>query len=273
MIRLLFLLAAATLAGQNYRFVYEYKFRPDVASRDSLVTDYMNLDTDGKESYFYNAAKFEKDSVYAATKDSKVLSEFKNFDRNLTYTIHKTYSPKSIKFYDKFQTANLVINEEKFPVWKVQNEFKKIGDINCQKATADYRGRSWTAWFSKEYPVSDGPYKFSGLPGLVVQINDTENDHQFNLIQIKKTKNTYSFLPKSNKDISEKEFRKLWAEYRFTPDEINSMNINSKEGNMTVQLKDGYTSKISLDKVKKTKNLDAALSLILSKSKNRIERD
>lgn len=121
--------------------------------------------------------------------------------------------------------------------------------------------------------MSDGPYKFSGLPALVVQINDSKNDHQFNLIQIKKTVNTYSFLPKYNKEISEEEFRKLWADYRFTPDEINNMDINSKEGNMTIQLKDGYISKISVEKLKKTKDLDASLSVILSKSKNRIEKD
>lgn len=85
----------------------------------------MNLDIDGKESYFYNAAKFKKDSVYAATKDYKVLSEFTNFDRNLTYTIHKTYSPKSIQFYDKFQTANLVIKEENFRSGKFTMNLKK----------------------------------------------------------------------------------------------------------------------------------------------------
>lgn len=273
MIRLLFLLVATTLAGQNYRFVYEYKFRPDIIVKDSLVTDYMNLDTDGKESYFYNAAKFDRDSAYAATKDSKALSEFKNFDRNLTYTIHKIYSPKSIKFYDKFQTANLVIKQEKFPVWKIKNEFKKIGDVNCQKAVTEYRGRSWEAWFSKDYPVSDGPYKFSGLPGLVVQIQDKELDHQFNLIQIKKTKSNYSFLPKTNKEISEKEFRKLWADYRFTSDEIDKMSVNPQEGNIVLQLKDGYTSTIKREKLSKAKDFDAALSVILSKSKNRIERD
>ncbi|MBD8081720.1 GLPGLI family protein [Chryseobacterium caseinilyticum] len=273
MLRLLLLLITTSLYAQNYRFVYEYKFRPDVIIKDSLVTDYMNLDTDGKESYFYNAAKFEKDSAYAATKDSKVFSEYKNFDRNLTYTVHKIYSPKSIKFYDKFQTANLVIREEKFPVWKIQNEFKKIGEVNCQKAVADYRGRKWEAWFSKDYPVSDGPYKFSGLPGLVVQIQDTELDHQFNLIQIKKTKSNYGFLPKTNKEISEKEFRKLWTDYRFASDEIDNMNINSKEGTVVLQLKDGYTSTIKKDRLTKAKDFDAALSAILSKSKNRIERD
>lgn len=273
MLRLLFLLLATSLFGQNYRFVYEYKFRPDIVIKDSLVTDYMNLDTDGKQSYFYNAAKFEKDSAYASTKDSKVFSEFKNYDRNLTYTIHKIYSPKSVKFYDKFQTANLVIKENQFPEWKIKNDFKKIGEINCQRAVAEYRGRIWEAWFSKDYAISDGPYKFSGLPGLVVQINDTEKDHEFNLIQIKKIKTNYDFLPKSNKEINEKEYRKLWADYRFTSDEIDSMNMNSKEGNITLHLKDGYTSKISLEKLKKNKDMDAALSALLSKSKNRIERD
>ncbi len=263
---------ATTVFGQNYRFVYEYKFRPDAASKDSLVTDYMNLDTNGKESFFYNAAKFEKDSLFNATKDSKAVAELKNYDRNLTYTVHKVYSGKSIQFYDKFQTANLVIKEEKFPNWKIVKEFKKIGEIDCQKAVSNYRGRSWEVWFSKDYPVNDGPYKFSGLPGLVVQINDTDNDHRFNLIQIKKIKNINSSVPKNNKEMSEKEYRKLWANYRFNPEEISAMNMGTDK-TMTIQLKDGYTGKVGMEKLKKTKDMDGALSILFGKTKNTIERD
>lgn len=271
--RLGLLLLSAFVFGQNYRFVYEYKFKPNASLKDSLVTDYMNLDTNGKESFFYNAAKFEKDSVYNVTKDAAAVSEMKNFDRNLSYTIHKTYSSKNIEYYDKFQTANLLIKENKQPDWKIENEFKKIGDIQCQKAISNYRGRTWEAWFSKDYPVNDGPYKFSGLPGLVVHINDTENDHRFSLIQIKKTKNINNSLPKNSKKIGEKEFRKLWADYRFSPEEIDKMSINSKEKSMVLTLKDGYNTKINMEQLKKAKNADDALSEILSKSKNTIERD
>jgi GLPGLI family protein len=56
------------------------------------------------------------------------------------------------------------------------------------KATTNYKGRVWEAWFSKEYPINDGPYKFTGLPGLIVSLKDSEGDHIFNLIQIKKIK-------------------------------------------------------------------------------------
>jgi hypothetical protein len=54
MYKVLFLLMASFCSAQNYRFVYEYKMKPD-RKIDSLVTDYMNLDSDGKRSYFYNA--------------------------------------------------------------------------------------------------------------------------------------------------------------------------------------------------------------------------
>ncbi len=80
-----------------------------------------------------------------------------------------------------------MISETEIPKWNIEQEFTKINGISCQKATAKYKGRIWEAWFSKEYPINDGPYKFSGLPGIVVSIKDSENDHVFNLIQIKKS--------------------------------------------------------------------------------------
>ncbi|REC44082.1 hypothetical protein DRF67_18360 [Chryseobacterium pennipullorum] len=46
--------------AQNYRFVYEYKMKSDIDNKDSQVIDYMNLDSDGKKSYFYNAVKYER---------------------------------------------------------------------------------------------------------------------------------------------------------------------------------------------------------------------
>jgi hypothetical protein len=55
---ILFLLSLSLFSAQNYRFVYEYKMKNEIYS-DSLVTDYMALDTDGKKSYFYNLTKYE----------------------------------------------------------------------------------------------------------------------------------------------------------------------------------------------------------------------
>lgn len=89
MYRIFFLLIMNCLSAQSYRFVYEYKMKPDLNMKDSLITDYMNLDTDGKKSYFYNSTKFERDSAYHADQNFNAFIRFKKYDRNLNYIIRK----------------------------------------------------------------------------------------------------------------------------------------------------------------------------------------
>jgi GLPGLI family protein len=55
-----------------------------------------------------------------------------------------------------------------------------------------YAGRDYKAWFTNEIPVSDGPYKFYGLPGLIVEIEDSKKQYTFELVSYK----TFSEKPK-----------------------------------------------------------------------------
>lgn len=273
--QILFLAFAATVSAQNYRFVYEYKMKPDIDNKYSEVTDYMNLDTDGKRSYFYNAVKYERDSAYQVNKDLAALFKSKNYDRNLNYILEKDYAKKETNLYDKFKTANLVLTDHESPKWVIHKEFLKINDINCQKATAKYKGREWEAWFSKDYPVNDGPYKFNGLPGLIVRVRDSEDDHVFNLIQVKKVNTMFSLVPKNSKKITEQEYKKLLKNDVFSPEDIESMNVDSKAGKMGIQLKDGYIAQLDLDQIKKAGkgNNDAEIARMLKKGNNPIERE
>ena len=55
-------------------------------------------------------------------------------------------------------------------------------------------GRECVAWFSKDIPLNEGPYKFRGLPGLIFEILDTRNQFIFKLIKSYQLENTYSTL-------------------------------------------------------------------------------
>ncbi|SFN39409.1 GLPGLI family protein [Chryseobacterium oleae] len=275
MYRLLFLLWASFFSAQSYRFVYEYKMKPDAAKKDSVITDYMNLDTDGKKSYFQNGVKYERDSIYNADKSYPALLKSRQYDRNLNYTVEKDYAQKTINFYDKYKTVSIITSDNEAPKWKIVNDFKKINSMNCQKAVADYKGRKWEAWFSKDFPVSDGPYKFTGLPGLIVAVKDSENDHVFDLVQIKKISTVTFFIPKNNKQMTHTEYRKLIKNYTFTSaDDIAGMNVDSKAGVIGLELKDGYVTKLDYNELKKSgKQMDALIAKKLRMTNNPIEKD
>ncbi|WP_435524227.1 GLPGLI family protein [Chryseobacterium indoltheticum] len=53
--------------------------------------------------------------------------------------------------------------------WNISNEHKKIGVWAATKATTNFGGRNWTAWFSEDIPLPYGPYVFYGLPGLFLK--------------------------------------------------------------------------------------------------------
>ncbi len=59
--------------------------------------------------------------------------------------------------------------------WILIDETKKIGDIECHKATCRFRGRNYIAWYAPEIQSYFGPWKFSGLPGLIIEAYDDEN--------------------------------------------------------------------------------------------------
>jgi GLPGLI family protein len=273
MYKLIFLLVVSFVSAQQYRFTYSYQMKPDAGKKDSVITDYMNLDTDGMKSYFYNAAKYEKDSAYAVTRNFRDLLQAKSYDQNLSYIVQKDYGKKEINFYDQFKTIRLVIPENEVPKWKIEKEFIKINGISCQKATARYKGRVWEAWFSKEYPINDGPYKFSGLPGIVVSIKDSENDHAFNLIQIKKINKIFSLLPKSVKKMTFTEYKKIMRDYTFNSEDIENMSVNKQENRIDLQLKDGYIAKIGADEMKKMNKMDEEMTKRLRRTNNNIERE
>ena len=65
------------------------------------------------------------------------------------------------------------------PEWVIGDSTKTILGYECVEAIADYRGRRWIAWFAPEIPIQDGPWKLCGLPGLILEAHDANNDYVF----------------------------------------------------------------------------------------------
>ena len=70
--------------------------------------------------------------------------------------------------------------------WKLHNETMTILEHRCQKATCHWRGRDYVAWFAPDIPVKRGPWRFNGLPGLILKIYDTDHFYTFEAVSLKK---------------------------------------------------------------------------------------
>jgi len=70
--------------------------------------------------------------------------------------------------------------------WKISGDTATFGGLHCQKATARFKGRDYTAWFSPDLPLLIGPWKLNGLPGVIVEAYDTKKEVYFKFDGIEK---------------------------------------------------------------------------------------
>ena len=104
---------------------------------------------------------------------------FKDYETN-SFTEYFR-APKSIKNYqysEPFADFN----------WAIYEDTLTVCGYLCQKATCDFRGRIYTAWFSTEIPINEGPWKFGGLPGLILKIYDKDKKFVFECTGISNTR-------------------------------------------------------------------------------------
>ncbi|WP_294208106.1 GLPGLI family protein [uncultured Chryseobacterium sp.] len=167
--------------SQISRFFYELKYRPglsDTISQSALFA----LDVGDKFSLFRDYKNISQDSLlkrgieHLTSSGINTMEKLSVEEPDFSYIIKKT---SEIEYLDRIGNDNYVYAEaEKFE-WKIQAEKQLIKGFQCQKATTVFSGREWVAWFTSDIPISDGPYKFRGLPGLILQAYDLKKDYYF----------------------------------------------------------------------------------------------
>ncbi|MDF2930814.1 MAG: hypothetical protein K0R36_145 [Chryseobacterium sp.] len=256
----LFLTIGLGIFAQN-RFFYEYKFISDSTDKADVKKEMMLLDIDKNGSSYYSQDKFVADSTSKADleKQLKLNPNNINISRRdkpgmVSYKVTKQYPDFKTYLFTRISSDSYKIEEDQKPEWKILPDKQKIGEYNAQKATTKFGGREWTAWFSTDLPFQDGPYKFYGLPGLIVKIEDKTVSHSMTLvgnktIAIAADKETE--LPQGiqiygmgGKDIeiNKNQFKKAWKSY------VNDPTKNMRE----MMMKNTETNKV----VFKTKTAD-----------------
>ena len=269
----LFLILGVLAIAQNKRFIYEYKFISDSTNVDDVKTEMMFLDTTKDGSKYYSYTVFNSDSIMkvdlekqlAATGSINVKSDMQK--GSVRYSVTKTYPDYKINLHRRLGMDAYNISDDRKINWKISSEKEKIGEWNAQKAEADFAGRKWIAWFSTEIPIQDGPYKFRGLPGLIVKIEDKTGSHKMELKGIKNITGNVDINVFEVKEIAvnSKQFQKVLKEYENDPTK-GIKQIQMGGTSIILTGKDGTSTKIA-------KEQEERLKARIKKDNNRIELD
>ncbi len=192
----------------NAQIVATYKYINSGLSKIQTVNTYVN----GHEAISVFKSLSPTDTFY--TDEFSTVNFTKDGDDAIGSQYYTNGSTKKIVFRD-FVSIDAIftpaIIEEPIPVfnWVLKPDTLHIAGYLCNLAFLKFRGREYKAWFTTEIPTSFGPWKFYGLPGLIINIATTDGKIRFSLTELKKMKTNIIQKPSNGKKITFKEYVKL----------------------------------------------------------------
>lgn len=152
-------------SSQQYQIQYEVAYKPKLKD-STIVKDFYVLTFNPEQSI----------SIFRSA----------NSDNNLNTIIYKNFSKDEFVEYESIVNSFYEMEYEFEHNWKLIDSEKIIAGYPCHKAEIKFGGRNWEAWYTTEIPFQDGPYKFSGLPGLILEVSSQDKDYHFTINEIEK---------------------------------------------------------------------------------------
>ena len=179
-----------TLDMANMKISYSLEFVPDSTESHKKWKDKKILLIGETVHHFYSQYSRMQDSVVTnATKAYKPYSPPAE-ETAERYDIYSNFPENTRTVVENIMTFNMSIYKEELTdqIWGITGEITTILDYLCYKAVCTYRGRIWEAWFTMDIPINAGPWKFRGLPGLIMKVADERQHYVFECTGIEKLK-------------------------------------------------------------------------------------
>ena len=196
------------LLSQTERYIYQTEVNPDTINLVNMKVENTFLDIKNYQSLFISESKLLRDSLTAILrqqgiteikKSKKDKSEFPKLPNGKSiqptffdYFITKNMEDKSVNFVESVGSKQVYYQEDRKMNWNISTQVSDFNNYKVQKATMTFGGRTWTAWFAPEIKIANGPYKFIGLPGLILKLEDDKGDYRFTFIKKINIPNAFS---------------------------------------------------------------------------------
>lgn len=164
--------------------------------------------------------------------------------RNNPLVIYNNYPANKRTVQDAVFFDYYIYEDDNIPqMWTiVSDSVKTILGYKCRKANCSYRGRDYEAWFTPDIPVGVGPWKFSGLPGLIMSVQDTKGHYTFEISGLEKSDEPIEYIEYNTRSYSRTDRRRFmrinakasnigWARYLEANSPTSVSNANMKSAN------------------------------------------
>lgn len=163
----------------GYRFYA--KSRPELTEYDQF--DWRYLDVGDKATVFYSRYGEIRDSIRNEGL-KKGLSAWELYEETKGYpqsgttpTFYQLYNEKKTRSAVRYISGYVAEEPMMMPEWRLHEDTMTVLGYLCKRATTHYLGRDWEVYYALDIPLSLGPWKLWGLPGLITRAEDA--DHYF----------------------------------------------------------------------------------------------
>lgn len=209
-----------TLDNSSMECIYRHRTTDPALSERRVA--YEILQNGADYSKYWEYGRYQIDSVLAGMNRNKITV----IEANRIYSRYPHKTPFHIlchKQKNELQAygwvfSNGYVYREPMPdfKWKLSQDTTTVCGYLCHSATTTFRGRQWTAWYA-DIAVSAGPWKFAGLPGLILRVVSADKEHEFTAISIRKAKSPITLEKKSIIQTTREKFNRTEKEYKSAP--------------------------------------------------------
>lgn len=173
---------------------YDHTFTRDAASATKHRT-HMILEVGAHRTSFFSAVSFRNDSLRTVCNALGLQNppdEDFSDDSRPTYQIFRDLQSEKTIVVERIPFESAYVVEYPEPQvdfsWVVTDRTQELCGYSCRLATTEYGGRVWNVWFTVDIPLSAGPWKFHGLPGLILRAEDSERQFVFDAVGLSSRK-------------------------------------------------------------------------------------
>lgn len=216
----------------SYRMLYQQRPESEHPKEDLLL-----LEVGSHVTKFYSYKTWQTDSLVRVTPPEQVMANLGSFHGGVQDVLFRDQAAGRLTHIDQIGMDYLLYTEPLPAIdWELEEGERTILGYACHRARCAFRGRNYEAWYAPEIAVSAGPWKFGGLPGLILAIKDDAGVLDLEATGVEQRVEPIRMTDRNYMKTNRKKYREL--KQKIMTDPVGYLTGNSNV-QMTIKNEDG----------------------------------